>query len=216
MTADRAARSPEKPKKSQWESFFENYKPWVLGTCLSLVVIVGLFFLGKWYMGTRKAEATIRHMVAVAQIKDADDRGQVETAVERLESLAEKGYAGVALLDLGSLNYRLGNFRDAEEAYREFLSQAEPDDPLRPIALEGLAYTLEARGKIEDALKVFEKASRATKKPSRVSLFSLARLSEDLGRTRDAKAYYQEFLQLYPGGDALAGLAEARLKELGR
>ncbi len=216
MAADRPRKRPDLVVPSHMDLFYQEYKTWIIGACASLVVVMALFFLGKWYMQRKEAHSTAQYVAVISHLRSVWDRASLEKTASLLETLADRDLAPIGFLDLGNLEYYRGDPKAAERAYRVFISKSSADDPLLPLALEGLGYSLEVQGRTEEAFEYFLNASKETKRPGRTVLFSLARLSEKLGRINDAKIYYREFIQLYPGQDVLAAIAKTKLRALGR
>lgn len=216
MAADRARKGTDAVLPSRLDRFFEEHRNYVIGACVLIVFAAAAVFGAKWYITKQEARSTTEYMAVVSKLRSFRNKDQLDRVASNLATLADKGLAPIGFLDLGNLDYYRGDPEGAERAYRRFISESDPDSPLVPLAYEGLGYALEAQGRFKESFENFLKASRATKKPGRTAIFSLARLSEKLEKPGDAKVYYREFLQLYPAQDVLGSIAKDRLRALGQ
>jgi tetratricopeptide (TPR) repeat protein len=216
LAADRARKGADAVLPSKLDRFFEEQRNYIIGACVLMVVAAAAVFGIKWYITKQEARSTTEYMAVVSHLRSLRNKDQLDRVASNLETLADRGLAPIGYLDLGNLDYYRGDPEGAERAYRRFIAENDPDSPLAPLAYEGLGYALEAQGRFKESFENFLTASRATRKPGRTTIFSLARLSEKLEKPGDAKVYYREFLQLYPAPDVLGSIAKNRLRALGK
>lgn len=68
--------------------------------------------------------------------------------------------ARTAALAAGHAQLRLGKHQEALSSFEAFLASAEPKDPLRAAALEGIGYAHETKGDLELALTAYDRLAR--------------------------------------------------------
>ncbi|MCA2977498.1 MAG: tetratricopeptide repeat protein [Myxococcaceae bacterium] len=95
------------------------------------------------------------------------DREKDEAIIAKLSGFRaeHKGRksAAHAALPLAQAMLRQGKADDALKLAEEFLKDADPADPLRPVALEARGYALEQTGKLDEAAAAFEKLAQENK-----------------------------------------------------
>ncbi|MCI0370732.1 MAG: tetratricopeptide repeat protein [candidate division NC10 bacterium] len=119
--------------------------------------------------------------------------------------------AGLALLQVGHLQYRLRRYAEAARTYEVYLGEY-PRGPFVFWAAMGQGYSLEGQEEWERAARVYEAAAeRHGGTPlAAEALMGVGRCYEALSRPREAQAIYAEIVKKYP--DTVWGsLAERRL-----
>ncbi|MCA9687098.1 MAG: tetratricopeptide repeat protein, partial [Myxococcales bacterium] len=109
-----------------------------------------------------------------------------------------------------------GDFEAAVTGYDAFLGKVDDDHPLRFLALEGKGVALEALGRLDDALAVFESIAPSEADFYRhMSLYHRGRVLEALERKDEAIAVYQQFFTEFPGKENMATpMVRDRIEEL--
>ena len=137
-----------------------------------------------------------------------EEEGRWEGAKECYLRLLEADPQHVdAMVNLGTVEYRLGERGRAEALYRRALRV----DPDHPEANYNLANVLEEKGDLENALLFYKKAVHAD--PSFADAhFNLARLLERMGEVEEAKGHWRAYLELDPESE-WASYARGRIEE---
>jgi YaiO family outer membrane protein len=173
-----------------------------------------------WRISVAAALLLASSWAAFAQGPASDPAAEVRTLVaggqlDRASSVVARWMrASPADLDARAWHARLlswtNKWAEAELEYRDLLARSPDDVDL----LAGLADVLTWQGHPGQALPLLEKASGLDRRRADTEL-RLARVLQQLGRTGDARAAYQEALRRDPGSaDAKQGLDH--LRESGR
>lgn len=123
--------------------------------------------------------------------------------------------AQLAALAQAQSDYRLGNHADAQASFESFLTLRDTDLAMRASALEGLGYSLEAQGKTDEAITVFERLESIA-----TGAFMPGMGDYHKARLLLAKGDQSEALQLWRAvtgeheNSAAARLSEERLQQL--
>ena len=155
-----------------------------------------------------------------------DAKPPFKTEAEKNEALiksvsefraAEKGTraAGTAALPLGEALLREGKAPEALAAFDDYLKVSNADDPLRPLALEGKGYALEAKKDYDAALAAFDQLSKENKAEfmKGMGLYHRGRLLLLQGKTDEGVKQLQEVQVAAPGSSG-ARLAAERIAVL--
>ncbi len=99
------------------------------------------------------------------------------------------GVATLAQLYIGHTSMTLGEYDQAIEGYNAFLNGSERDDPLRALALDGLASAYDAKGEPDKAIEQLETlVGLPGKAGEALALLKIAKLYERTGKQDEAKA----------------------------
>jgi tetratricopeptide (TPR) repeat protein len=149
--------------------------------------------------------------------EEAQRAQQVEKALADLQSAAEQSEVDrVADLMRAAQQVKDGKFGDAIATYSAFI-ESNADHELAFLAREGKALALEANGDIEGALAELDTLAGQKGDFYRdQALFQKARILEAAGRTDEALAVYEQYVEEYPlDQDSIAKpQVVARLREL--
>ena len=141
----------------------EHSNQFITGAC----VVAALFLLVvgvNWYLNYTARQALAAYNKAVSRLepeKDFDPQ-KAESAAGELENFVAS-YPGSpqsrdALLDLGSLYYRLNKFDKAQKSYETYLGGLRPEEEsIKPMVLDALAHVFEAQEKFGPAALQWEK-----------------------------------------------------------
>lgn len=94
--------------------------------------------------------------------KEKDEAIIAKLTAFRTENKGKKSATNAAL-PLAQAMLRQGKADDALKLAEEYLKDADPADPLRPVALETRGYALESTGKLDEAVGAFEKLAQENK-----------------------------------------------------
>ncbi|MBU2550902.1 MAG: tetratricopeptide repeat protein [Proteobacteria bacterium] len=183
----------------------------------ALLIAVGI----NWYLGYRAESALAAYLGVVRDIKPFEDIDpkNAEAKMAALQALTEN-YSGTkpardALLDLGSLHYRLKQYDRAAAAYQKYLQDLRPEEEsFKPLVLGSLAQVFEAQNKPDEAeaawKKILDQSDDLLKEQA---YMGLGRVYAAQGQKDKARQAYQQLLERYPRSTQ-APLAEARLSAL--
>ncbi len=101
---------------------------------------------------------------------------------------------------IADINYRLGYYNAAVDKYREVLTRVGNVEELKYLCNLGLAYSLEALGKYDEANGYFEAASSLAidSYNKGIALSGVARTFELMGKKSKAKEVYQKIVKDLP------------------
>jgi len=148
------------------------------------------------------------------QIRNYVRAQQLDAALQVAESRLHEAPADLEAHGWrGRLLARKGRWHEAETEYR-FVLQTQPDDT---EVLCGLADVLLWQHKPQDALEVLDHARHVSPADMEI-LLRRARLLQELGRRREARAQFREILDAHPENlsakNALSGMAEQTRHEI--
>ena len=124
------------------------------------------------------------------------------------KAIAANPYAAGALVNLGTLYYRMRKFADAESHYQRAIEA----DPKYPLAHFNLGNLYDELGDLERARGHYEKALAVNPSYSDAH-FNLALLCERSGQTLQAVGHWKAYLKL-DGGSSWARVARRQLDRL--
>lgn len=224
-----------------------HMKKIIVGGCVIMAGLIAWKVL-DWRHAEASKDATTAYITAMksveAPVVGPDDPPLPETPVERLvfETSEQRRTSSLAALDklagdhgdialsklAGPHQARLlleeGKFDQALAAFQKFAKSSAPE-PLRMAALEGAAYTLEAKAManedasarqagLESALQAFANLQPAEGGPMRdYSLYHQGRLLVAMGKIDDGVAKFKQVLSEEPDSP-LKLTVEARLASL--
>lgn len=119
------------------------------------------------------------------------ERGKLAEAEKELTSLLSQNQEDVkTIYNFGLLYFKKKDFQKTVE-YAQKLSNLDPDSPKAYLLM---GKSLEAQGKLDEAIKAYAKAYQINPAdPS--TLYSLARANDLAGQKKEAITYYQLFLK---------------------
>ena len=188
----------------------DNY-PKVIWLGSGVVLLLILLFGYLAYQTRQERQAHEKYFT----IQESADSNQ---KLKQLEALV-KDYPGTkaafaSWVSLGQLYYQKKDFPRAAWAYRSALNQGKFSPSFKVLVLDDLAYAYEEQGDLQRAAKIFSELSREKENPLKEdSLLSLARVYQKMGKSQEAKATYQNFLQSFPKS-AYAPMVKDRLGRL--
>lgn len=120
-----------------------------------------------------------------------------------VSSSADSEMKPLGELGTATAHFELGEYDKAIQEYEKFLADKKPALAwLRPAAMEGLGYALEASGKLDDARKKFETLMGETQgEAKRTATYQAGRLAQLKGDQDGAKKMYQQVLDSYKEGE---------------
>lgn len=186
-------------------------------TAILVIVAVGV----NYYLNLTSGRALAAYDKAVSGLapEKGFDPQRAETAVRDLEKI-NSSYSRYApgrhaLLDLGSLYYKLGQLDKAQNAYQNFLDSLRTEEKhLKPMLLDSLAYIFEAQGEYAQAEarwnEVLGLSGRLMKEDA---YLGLGRIFLAQKMNEKAKQIYQRFLNNFPNSSS-AALVKTKLAGL--
>ena len=199
----------------------EHARHFIIGIITVLVLVVLVIGI-QWYRQNRRTQAVAAYNDALKMIPSAEnnDVPKLETAAAVMEQVAQKystlATGRAALLELGWLQYRLGNYDQALLSYQKFLDNMKDEERhLKPLVLNSMGYALEAAGELEKAAATWKDIETLPGDfLKEEALLCLGRVYSGLNRPEEAKKSYQELLEKYPNTGS-AELAKIKLASMG-
>ncbi|MBL8921819.1 MAG: tetratricopeptide repeat protein [Myxococcaceae bacterium] len=161
-----------------------------------------------------KADGVPEDEVPFKSEKEKDEAIIAKLTAFRSDNKGKKTAANAAL-PLAQALLRQGKANDALPLAEEFLKEADPADPLRPVALETRGYALESVGKLDEAAAAFDKLAQENKSDfmKGMGLYHSARLLEKKADLNGAMKRYGEVAASAADSSA-ARLAKERMSLL--
>jgi tetratricopeptide (TPR) repeat protein len=213
---------------SFWERVYEFVRPYArpiaIGGGALLVMLAAIWFTDRFFV-VRKQNATemlgrvLRVYQAELLAEDAKpedtkpkegDVPRFKTPKERAEAalaefdkmVKEVGSSGAAepaqLVRAGAL-FDLGRYAEAEAAYRSFLENVSKSDKLAQVGREGIGLSMEAQGKLVEALSSYQEMEKSGGDTYRErALFAQARVIAKQGDKKKALEMYKQILDKSP------------------
>jgi tetratricopeptide (TPR) repeat protein len=140
------------------------------------------------------------------------DQAIIKSLTEFRQKEASSKASKTAALPLGQALLREGKTQEAIAAFDDYLKGSSQDDPLRPTALEGKGYALEAKKDYDAALAAFDQLAKEnnTEFMKGMGLYHRARILLLQGKTDEGVKQLQEIEGAAPGSSA-ARLAVERV-----
>jgi TolA-binding protein len=187
--------SPTQTTTPTPETGFDPLAFWILHR-QKIVLFVGVFvaalaiyFISE-VLAARKRDASAQML---AEAKDADGWRKV------IAEYAGTAAAGDAHLLLADQLRKDGKLDESAATLRQFIERY-PEHPLLSGAWTSLGATLEAQGKADEALSIYQKVSTtfATSFSVPVALLSQARIFKQKEKADEAKRLYDQVINQYP------------------
>lgn len=234
----RELQSPDKfqQRAGGWFDWaHENQKQVALGGAALLVVIlvIGLLFGGKPQKAAETSEAGRELSAALALVDRpvasgapsgaekpfATEKEKQQAIADALTEVRRKhpgsNAALSAILPLADARFKLGEFDVAAGLYDEYLQKAPANSPLRFLALEGKAQSLEAKGDLDGAAKAFDKLGSEAPGYEDRALYGKASVLQQQQKWDEARATYEKLEKDHPTSP-LARMGGERLAEINR
>ncbi len=154
-----------------------------------IIAAVVIWSLYSSYRDRQREEGASALAKAMTQGQD----NQAEALRKVAEEFASTSSALWAKVELAHLDMQKGSFADAAENYRKVLSEIDKSSPLYPLALFGLAQSLESDKKFPEADKEYDLLKNC-KGYEHIAYSAMGRLEEVQGNLEKAIAVYNNFL----------------------
>ena len=169
----------------------------VTALCLAIVVVLGGYFYWSYY-----SSAALKLYAKAQQntIQKGDNKETAEENIIIFRDLVKKypySWSGrMALYHLGNIHYNNGDFDDAIEAYKKFISKTRKDNTgVKYLALTSMGYAYEAKKDYENALTAYQEALETYNVGfEMMGLRNIARAYESLNNREKALEYYKKAL----------------------
>ena len=193
-----------------WPWIEANAKRIAIGAALALIAI----FVVTFYT-YRQNQREIAAGEALTQACISESGAQLAEACQKIAT----DYAGTlaaqrARLQGATALFITGKYADAQTQFQMFLD-AYPDNFFTAQATLGLASSLDALGKTDQAINAYQRASNQTSDLNVAvsAKFSLARIDEAQGKLAEAQRLYREVARSY-GNTSLGSQAGLRAMDL--
>ena len=209
----------------------------IVGALALAVVIMGNF-AWSWYSLSKEKAASVAFIQA-REILDArviprDDAAgtsssdgtfsseddKFRAAIAEFEQVAKShsnsATAALATYYVAEYSHRTGEYDKAIENFKNYLKVEGPTGELSVFAVEGIAASLEAQGKGDQAAQQYRRLTESPfdMQPDR-GLFHVARLEQKAGRTDEAVRLFNEIVEKYPKTTYMRDIQD-RLSVLGK
>ncbi|HYB21855.1 MAG TPA: tetratricopeptide repeat protein [Thermodesulfobacteriota bacterium] len=187
--------------------FFRTYQRQILRSAIIVLIVVAAAAGGFYYLRGQEGKALAIQDQALKLYQEAyrsslenpgaekkeDFKKALEKFQEALSAYKWGRTAQISDLYLGNCYFSLKEYDQAQTAYSRCL-----EGPFRPIALNGLAYSCEAKGDYNKALDYFQKGSDSRDNPFQLeSMLGTARCFEALNQRPKALEAYQKALSQF-------------------
>jgi tetratricopeptide (TPR) repeat protein len=208
---------------SQRAFFFIDHhlKQIAIGGSIVLVLGVAIFLFYMW-KNKQQDDANRRFALAVGAyqktsslFREAGSADNDKETLEKFDEVAAKfpgtSSGRLALLYVGNIHLKSGDYEKAIKAYESFLEREGKEKMYRAFALEGLGYAYEGKKDFEKALAAYQKVTAMGEGFDRTSAyFSMGRCNEKLGKNKEALENYRTYLKLSPKSQ----MANAALRKI--
>jgi tetratricopeptide (TPR) repeat protein len=212
--------------------FFVQHQKTIVGAVV-IFLVVGLGVTLVQYLGHRGEEeanaelgAALKDLsreVSASPTPEPNQPAPFKTESEKDDAVIEALTAfrsksngsrasATAALPLGHAYLRAGKVQEALSAFDDYLKGSTSDDPLRPTALEGKGYALEAKKDYDGAIGAFDQLAKENTAEfmKGMGLYHRARVLLLQGKTDEGVKQLQQLEQAAPGSSA-ARLAVERI-----
>ena len=193
-----------------WSWAEANLKRIALGVAVVLIVLFICFFYSN-----QQKQKEIAAGQALTQAIISSDPSQRAGACLKVAADYSGTLAGQrALIEGATANFTSGKYADAQTQFQKFL-ETYPDNFFAPQATLGVAASLDALGKTDQATSYYKKAASQTANGNVAAFakFSLARIYESQGKLSDAATLFGEVARTY-ANTSLSSEAGVRAAEL--
>lgn len=169
----------------------DNLKP--LGLAAGGVLLVAAIGIAWSTIASNKNEEAGSQLAAALESNTYDDAELAESYAAIVRDHEGTVAAAWALVGEGRALYGQGKHEQARDAY-EAAAESTEDETLQWIALEGIAYTLEAEQSYEQALEQLDALRALGKEVTPIAGYHQARILIQQGRMDEAKIKLQGVL----------------------
>jgi tetratricopeptide (TPR) repeat protein len=178
----------------------------------SVIVLVAVAFFGYRAYAAHQENQGREAYFAALELTDLPQKikklSTVTTEYPRTQG-AQKAW-----ISLGHLYYQQKDFTQALNAYRSALNRGNLPTEMQSLTTESLAYVMEEQGDLKGAAETFSQLLTGTDPLLKENAhLNLARVYTKLGRTKEAKNTYQDFLKAFPNS-IYAPLVRDRLAKM--
>jgi TolA-binding protein len=192
-----------------WPWFEANAKRLAFGAALALIAV----FIYSFY-SYRQSQHEIAAGEALTQAAMSGGGGLAEACLKVATDYSGTAAGQRALMQGATALFTAGQYADAQAQFQKFLD-AYPDNFFAPQAALGIAASLDAQGKTDQAIGAYQKAAGMTANGTVAAdaKFALARIDETQGKSADAMKLYAEVARGYPN-TSISSEAARRAMEL--
>jgi len=184
---------------------------------IAVVVVVAAFGMYS-YSNSRKAQTEINAGEALTQLLMTPPAGV--NPADALSQLAAR-YPGTAAAQRAQLQaaatlFGGGHYPEAQAAFQKYLDSNSTGGPLAAIAEMGVAASLEAQNKLDDAATAYQKVAStyANQGAALPALCALGRIAEEQGNLKEALGSFDAAAHAGQAGGSLAQQAAVEAAEL--
>ena len=184
---------------SKVEHFYHENQNRVLG----IIVVVIILIAGGVFLQRMSTESRMIESYDLTVAKMAYGQGQYAAARPALENVINE-YSGEVAAEakyyLARIEFEQGNFTEAETVFREYQQSFSGDDYTNCAVIAGLAASLEAQQKYEEAAATYEEAAaKYTQLPyAPESLLQASRVYMHINQEDNAERVLNKLIEDYP------------------
>jgi tetratricopeptide (TPR) repeat protein len=188
----------------EWVQYHQRSITMGLGVVALVLVVWGAY---SYFGSGANMKASGEFEAALALYEKAqsakDDKAKLQSdAAKAFEKIAKEKSGGVGRLSnlyVGHLGLEMSNAKMAIDAYGSFVKSASAKDPLRTIALLGLASAYEASSDPKKALESYEGILQSgVNVDEALVLWQASRLAKATGQDKKAKEFADKLAERYP------------------
>ncbi|MBU0691753.1 tetratricopeptide repeat protein [bacterium] len=190
---------------SKVERFYHENQNRVLGIVVVLVILIaGGIFLQRMSSESRMIESYDLTIAKMAFGQEQYDAARV--GLEKVISEYSGEVAAEAKYYLSRIDFEQGKYTEAEAGFREYQQSFSGDDNTNCAAVAGLAASLEAQKKFEEAAATFEEAVQRFPKLAFApeALVQAARIYMYINQNDNAARVLAELIEKYPDSNSAA------------
>jgi len=174
---------------------------------LILTVLIGMLVLGGeiYYSKNTKEQAMAlvyegyKTYHKLYQKKKLSEEIYLQKALENFKKSYEKYPSPISLLYIANIQYKLNQYDNALQSIKEFIKKFSNKNELIPLAYYRMAIIQIQQKKNKDALNTLQKMYENSSYLQDLAIYESAKLLEAIGKTEQAKKYYNIIVNKFPG-----------------
>jgi len=177
-----------------------------VGGGIILVLILFIFFFQKWAKKNEENAYQMFHLAVetyrmVSSPYREGSPQEYKTVLEKFDEVVTKfpttSSGKIAILYMGNIYLRLGEFEDAIKAYESFLQKIGKEKLYRSFAMDGLGYSYEGKKEYEKAVNAYQRIIGLGEGIQLADAYlGLGRCYEKLRKTKEALENYENFIKV--------------------
>jgi len=200
-----------------WDWVENNLRTVIIGVAIIVVavIIVSYYFWHQNEMEVAAGRALTQFLVSASPSSDPNELADSYLKIANDYSGTQAGDRAL-MLGAGTL-FAAGKYPQAQSQFQKYLS-VDPNGPLSAAAALGIAASLDAQGKTDQAVGAYQRVISGFSDANAVDAakFALGRIDEQAGKFVDAEKFYQDVVRNNPnsvlGSEAAIRAGQLRSK----